>query len=243
MNYCFKISSLFVDPFFYNRGGNSRKLSCGWNVGTHLPTIFLLLCTFQFCACCVRKCFISKLLFFTTLMVFPCWVDDGYAQNILLLTAVIWPWKERMSLGQMLFEFLLPRMQGSICCLHLRPSQAALNILLRAVISWHSVSNTHHFYCVFDTKPNCQAEWSGGKSAMAMCFYPQSSEIIMMPRCQPIKLYSSEQGLNSWQCFGSEVYPTNGLGSLCLLTGIWNKSPMTFFQQIARRKLNLLSYI
>lgn len=82
------------------------------------------------------------------------------------------------------------------------------------------------------------------KSTTAMCFYPLSSEVIMMPRCQPVKFYNSEQGLNSGQHSGAEIYPTNGLGSLCLLIGIWNKSPITFFQMTARRKLHvLLSYI
>lgn len=66
----------------------------------------------------------------------------------------------------------------------------------------------------------------------------------MMPRYQPVKFYNSEQGLNSGQHSGGEVYPTNGLGSLCLLIGILNKSPVTFFQTTARSKSHmLLSYI
>lgn len=135
---------------------------------------------------------------------------------------------------------------GQHMLLHPRRSQAVLNILLRTVLSWHSVAKMHHFFFSVLLKPSQTARLNDmvAKSTTAMCCYPLSSEVVMMPRCQPVKFYNSEQGLNSGQHSGAEVYPTNGLGSLCLLIGIWNKSPITFFQMTARRKLHvLLSYI
>ena len=81
------------------------------------------------------------------------------------------------------------------------------------------------------------------KSTTAMCFYPLSSEVIMMPRCQLVKFYNSEQGLNSGQHSGAEVYPTNGLGSLCLLIGIWNKSQITFFPNDSKKEVTCVTVI
>lgn len=185
-------------------------------------TIFTLLCTFQFCADYVRKYFISKLLSFHHFDGLSMSVDGRHVR----MSSGWQLWYDlgrrgRISSGKMPFELPLPRMQGQ----HMLPSsdasQAALDILLREGLSWHSVSNTHHFSWVFDTEPNCQTEWHAGQSALAVCFHPQASEIMIMSGCQAVKLYTSEQGPST----AGKVLPlkfTPFMGEEdCLCIAIW----------------------
>lgn len=141
------------------------------------PILFSL-----FCACYVRKCFISKLLSFHYFDGLSMSVDDGYVR--MSSSWQLWYDLERrgkMSLGQMLFEFLLPRMQGQ----HMLPSSKAVSGSLG-----HSAEGcaflTFCFkysssYCVFETKPNCQTEWNGGKSAIAVLW---DNNDVKMPACK-----------------------------------------------------------
>lgn len=100
-----------VDSVLYNRRGNNQKPPWRWNVGTP-NTIFSLLYTFQFYACYIRKGFIRKFLSFHHFHGLSMSVDNGYVR----MSSCWQLWYDlerrgRMSLGQMLFEFLLPRMQ------------------------------------------------------------------------------------------------------------------------------------
>lgn len=140
------------------------------------PPPILYFCSFllsSFVLVYVRKYFISKLLSFHHFSGLSMSVNKGYVRM-----SSCWQLRYdlerrgKMSLGQTLFEFVLPRMQGQ----HMLPSSDTVSGSLG-----HSAEGCafltfcfkySSFYCVFETKPNRQTEWNGGKSATAVCFYP-----------------------------------------------------------------------
>lgn len=172
-------------------------------------TIFLLLCTFQSVLVVLGNALLANCFLFTTLMGFPClWTMDMSECPPPDSCDMTLKEEEKCLQGKCCLNFSCQGSGGNICCLHLKLSPAALDILLRAVLSWHSVSNTHHL-TVF-LKPGQTARLN----EMVANLPQQSSEMIMMSRCQPVKFYTSKQGLRSWQSSGSEVYRSNGLGSV-----------------------------
>lgn len=219
MRYSFKKSQCVRLTQFFITGEETIRGLLGDEMLEHLILYFHSCILSSFMLVILGNALLENSFLFTTLMVSPClWTMD--MSNVFLLTAVIWPWKETKNVfganavwispakdaGAAYAAFIWHRLRQPwpFCWALCFP-----DILLQILIIW----------LCFDTKPNCQTEWSGGKSAMAGCFYPQSSEIMMMSRCQSVKFYSSKRELNSWQSSGSEVYSTDE--EVCLLIGIW----------------------
>lgn len=131
---------------------------------------------------------LSNCFLFTTLMVSPClWTMDMSECPPVDSCAMTLKGEEECLWGKRCLNFFCQGCRGNICCLHLTCSQAALDILPRAVLSWHCFKYSS-FYCGFETKPNCQTEWNDGKPAPAVCF-------ILSPlrwwQCQDVSLWSS----------------------------------------------------
>lgn len=115
--------SLLGRPRFLRMGRNNQKPSWGWNVGTpsSLNCIFhsFVLSSFVLVMLGNANCFL-----FTTLMFSPClWTMDISECPPVNRCDVTLKGEGKMSLGQMLFEFLPPRMQGQ----HMLPSSEAFS--------------------------------------------------------------------------------------------------------------------
>lgn len=118
----------------------------------------------QFCACYVRKCFINKLLSFPHIDGLSMSVNDEYVR--MSSCGQLWYDLERratMSLGQTLLEFPLPRLRER----HMLPSSDTISGSLGqsaegcAFLTYCCKYSS--LYCVFETRPNCQTEWNGGR--------------------------------------------------------------------------------
>lgn len=143
---------------------------------------------------------LANCFLFTILMGSPClWTMDMSECPPLDSCDMTLKGEEKCLWDKCCLNFSCQGCRANICCLRLKLSQAALDILLRAVLSWHSVSNTHRL-TVF-LKPSQTARLNETVANLPQ----QSSEIIMMSRCQPVKFYTSKQGLSSWQSSGSGI--------------------------------------
>lgn len=105
------------------------------------PFYFPVLCLFMLGNTLLANCFL-----FTTSVVSPClWIKDMSECPPVDSCGMTLKGEEKCLWGKRCLNLSCQGCRGNICFLHLTPSQAALDILLRAVLSWHSVSNTHHF--------------------------------------------------------------------------------------------------
>lgn len=156
---------------------------------------------------------------FTTLMVSPClWTMDVRMSSCWQLCYDL-ERGGRMSLGQTLFEFLLPRMQGQ----HMLPSSDVLSGNLghsaggRAFLTLSQMLIILLRVWIQAKLPDWVNWWQACPGSV---FHPQSSEMVTVSGCQLVKFCTSQPGFNSWPSPDSEVYPTEGWRSL-LLIRIW----------------------
>lgn len=197
--------------------GNNQKPFGELNIGTPPIAIFPLFYTFQFCAYYVRKCFIIKLLSFHHFNGLSMSVDNGYVRmSSCWQLCYALERRGRMSLGQTLFEFLLPRTQGQ----HMLPSSDAVSG------SPGRSAEGCAFLTLFQTLIILLRFWNQAKlpdwvkwrqTCPGSVFHPRSSERMTVSGCQLVKFYTSQPGLNSWQSPDSEVYPMDGWRSLLLI--------------------------
>lgn len=155
----------------------------------------------------LRNAFLLNCFLFTTLMISPSlWTMDMSKYPPIDSCAMTLKGEDECLWDKSCLNFFCQGCRGNICCLHLMPSQAALDILPRAVLSWCCFKYSS-FYCGFEPKPNCPSS----------VFHPRSSERMTVSGCQLGKFSTSHLGLNSCQSPDSEVYPMDGWRSLLLI--------------------------